>query len=377
MTVNESSSQLKRTILSGWGLLFQMRLSVQARILIGVFIGSLGLGSNYVISHHYGFYLSEITLVSIFLISLFSDLFISLIAIFSLSLLADYFFILPVGTVLDTQPAQEHFLMVSIFGILICFLVESLKLFFQQTLKNMIKLEQLKSEAQASALTMERVLALVFHDIRTPLASSRLAAELILRKSERHEIFAQKIISGLSRADAMIQSLLDVTRMRAGEVIPLKFERCDLSLKLVETIEDLNSIYENRFQIASMPSLMGIWCPEGLQRALENLATNAVKYGSANTPVLIKIEKADQWVQISVHNEGPEISPFEQTKLFESFHRSDSAKRGVAQGWGLGLSLVKGIATAHSGEIKVVSGVGLGTTFILEIPIKHEIMGNA
>jgi signal transduction histidine kinase len=80
------------------------------------------------------------------------------------------------------------------------------------------------------------------------------------------------------------------------------------------------------------------------------------------------LAQSEDRTTIAVHNDGSPISPEDQSKLFDAFKRTDSARRGGQHGWGLGLTLVKGIAESHGGSVSVESAAGRGTTFTIMLP---------
>lgn len=105
---------------------------------------------------------------------------------------------------------------------------------------------------------------------------------------------------------------------------------------------------------------------DGLRRLIENLASNAVKYGQENTPITISLEQDKNTVTLSIHNKGEPIPLEEQSIIFKQFRRSGSSEDKI--GWGLGLPVVKGIVDAHNGSITVESEKNKGTTFIINLP---------
>jgi signal transduction histidine kinase len=101
----------------------------------------------------------------------------------------------------------------------------------------------------------------------------------------------------------------------------------------------------------------------------ENLINNAVKYGSVNELIMFTINKLGNEVEFIVHNEGNPISAEDQASLFKPFSRIASAKNSGKKGWGLGLTLVKGVAEAHGGKVAVKSDKIYGTDFIITLPL--------
>lgn len=115
--------------------------------------------------------------------------------------------------------------------------------------------------------------------------------------------------------------------------------------------------------------LLGLWDPDLLWRALWNLVTNAVKYGASDTPITISVEHEGAVARARVHNLGPTIPEDEQNLVFGAFARTNSARAGNQRGWGLGLTLVQGVAASHGGELHVRSEPTLGTCFTLQLPL--------
>ena len=117
---------------------------------------------------------------------------------------------------------------------------------------------------------------------------------------------------------------------------------------------------------------------DGVRRALENLAKNAVTYGDPEKTIEITVREIADSVVVTVHNEGSPIPHSEQEILFQQFRRPRPV--GTKSGWGLGLIVVKGVTDAHHGSIQLKSEEGLGTTFSIELPkdwriVSHEAAG--
>jgi PAS domain S-box-containing protein len=209
------------------------------------------------------------------------------------------------------------------------------------------------------------------HDLRNPLAAAHANAELIQRypdlKEGRPKIL-ERIIVAIERADRIIQDLLDSSHARSGQAMRLTFRACDLSQVLREAVEDLSSQYGHRFRFESRGSFQGTWACDGLRRVLENLATNAIKYGAAHEPIRIELRRETERVLLSVHNEGAPIPGEEQGKLFEPFFRAANSEASTLPGWGLGLTIVRLVSEALHGRVTLESGPGVGTTFRLVFP---------
>jgi signal transduction histidine kinase len=231
--------------------------------------------------------------------------------------------------------------------------------------------------AKIDALHAERALrehfvSVLAHDLRGPLMAARLAAQLVMERPEILEMRRElgiRIDRNLDRMDRMIRDLLDASRIRAGERLPLRLDDCDLGQIAYEIVEELHALHGKRIEIGGDPHLRGVWSADELRRALWNLVTNAVKYGDASRPIRIELHRIGARARVAVHSWGPPIPPEDQTRLFEPFARTRTATRSGRLGWGLGLTLVRGCAEAHGGGVSLESTVEDGTTFTIEIPL--------
>jgi signal transduction histidine kinase len=209
------------------------------------------------------------------------------------------------------------------------------------------------------------------HDLRTPITSARINAQMISMRCEQPALCkksANMIVTSLDRLNNMIHDLLDASRLQAGEIITFQFLDCDLDKIVREVIGELTSIHGDRFVLESPGPIQGYWARDGLRRTVENLVGNAVKYSTPLTPITVSLRKSVAQVELEVHNEGKPIAEKDQEGLFKSFRRAKSAENSSTAGWGVGLTLVKGVVAAQKGSIQVKSAEGLGTSFILTLP---------
>jgi signal transduction histidine kinase len=216
----------------------------------------------------------------------------------------------------------------------------------------------------------EQFSAALTHDLRNPLHSAKVTAELIQRLDDpvRTRKLAARIVTNLQRMDEMIQTLLDSMLFESGERLQLHLRRFDMLEVIEEVREECTLRHGPRFRVRG-GSIIGWWDREAIKRALENVLGNAVKYSYPDTLVEIAMEETRGRLRIDVHNEGDPIPPEEQEDIFQVFRRAASAKGGDERGWGIGLPYVRSVAESHCGSIVVESTRERGTTFRIDIPV--------
>ncbi|MCC2678229.1 MAG: hypothetical protein K0R29_805 [Pseudobdellovibrio sp.] len=216
----------------------------------------------------------------------------------------------------------------------------------------------------------EKFVGTLTHDLRTPLSVIKMSAQIL--ESEVTEPDAsdmiKRILRNVTLCDQMIRDLLDTNRIRGGRGISIKANHCVMPEAVKVTLRNLEVVYGPRFQLEYDNTCDGYWDPDGIRRITENLVTNAIKYGDAKAPVTVRVKDSGETVHLIVNNKGPVISEEEQKKLFDQFSRLKSAESGGQKGWGIGLTIVKGIAEAHCANIHVTSNVMDGTTFTVSFP---------
>jgi signal transduction histidine kinase len=351
-----------------WEAFFLAERSFAESFVTATIVTAVGFVAIHFLFISTGFYFSSLTMMIVILVGLCCGPFLSVIVAVIVGLASDYYFILPLGTVFDTPFAYQHFFIMLGLAILMATLGSSLRTAFRQ-------MSIARIEAELASKTMENVLALVAHDIRDPLSGVQMAIESILPtvELEKHRLLLAMMLRRARQADRTIQSLLDVASMRAGKIIALQFIECDLGTEVAQVIEEITQEGRNSLEFVAGEPIWGRWGMNGIRRAIENLVNNAIKYGEANAPVRIEVQRQGSQVMISVHNDGDEIRQEDRKSLFQAFWRADMTESGSIRGCGLGLSLVQGVASAHGGIVSLRSGDKEGTTFTLELPLRCEL----
>lgn len=218
----------------------------------------------------------------------------------------------------------------------------------------------------------ERFVSALTHDLRTPLAVAKVCSEFLRTESQESSLvidLSTKISSALDRADRMIRDLLDASRISAGEGTPIIVRECRLEKILSHVMSELEELHGSRFKIENeTKDVVCHWDDFAIHRVLDNLVNNAVKYGSVDTPITLRIRTRIEKIELSVHNHGHPIPLTEQSDLFHNYRRSKSAMKSGEIGWGMGLAIVKSLVEAHGGDIQVESKADTGTRFTVILP---------
>lgn len=215
----------------------------------------------------------------------------------------------------------------------------------------------------------EKFVSTLTHDLQTPLTSAKLSVQLLTKAGDKHSLEknSERVLNSLTRIEHMIRDLLDSNKIRAGKKLPLFVDELDLCHCIHQTITELSALHGERFKVNAPEKMHGHWCEDALKRITENLCTNAVKYGSEDTPITITIEEDKDHVHLKVHNQG-HVIPFHKLEImFNPYERLKHENQEVKKGWGLGLTLVKGLSEAQGGKVSVTSDM-TGTVFSVCLP---------
>lgn len=217
----------------------------------------------------------------------------------------------------------------------------------------------------------QQLVAIVSHDLRSPLNVILLAAEAALEYKNIEPGLArhlQRIHNASDRACSMIRDILDFSQARAGEI---RIERRSVDLhELVARYAEETEVANvgRRVQVRAQGNTRGEWDPDRLGQVVSNLLSNAIRYSPATSTVGVAVAGGQDRVVLEVHNDGEPIPHDLRRRLFEPHSRGDEAVNRAVRSVGLGLYIVNHIVRAHQGQIDVQSDLGVGTTFRVELP---------
>ena len=221
--------------------------------------------------------------------------------------------------------------------------------------------------------TRREFVANVSHELRTPLASIRASAETLqdgaMEDPEAARQFLGRISHNAERMSALVQDLLDLSRLESGEV-RLNLSPVDVSRVIQEVVE----IYGEQARakgvsIAAVDEEAAVEATADenrLQQVLSNLVENAVKFTPSGGEVKVEVERRGRWLEVRVLDSGVGVAAEDAPHVFERFYKADRLQD--QGGTGLGLAIAKHIVQSHGGRMWVSSRDGGGSVFGFTVP---------
>ena len=202
-----------------------------------------------------------------------------------------------------------------------------------------------------------RILSAVSHDLRTPITRLRLRAEMLDDEEVRH-----KFVRDLQDMENMARVTLDFLRGLESQEAPQSMDM----MALLESVQADET--ETGRDVRLLGGLSGPIKarPQALRRCLDNLVSNALRYGGR---AVLKVEEEPKQVLIRVHDPGPGIPEAELERVFEPYYRLETARSQAGGGTGLGLSIARNIAEMHGGTLKLRNHPEGGLEAVLTLPL--------
>lgn len=258
----------------------------------------------------------------------------------------------------------------------------------RKELENM-KLKQTADAAVAAGEAKDKFLALMSHDIRTPINAILGMNEMILRECKEANIYryAQDIKGASSTLLSLVNSILDFSKIEEGkmEIVPDQYETRDMLINLIRGIHARADEKGLEFKIDVEETLPRLLYGDDVRisQVISNLLTNAVKYTQKGFVSFIVREQERRedstLLYVEVRDSGIGIREEDMEKLFESFQRLDQQKNRTIEGTGLGMSIVSELLHLMDSKLDVQSEYGVGSkfSFVLEQKIvSMEPIGN-
>ncbi|HEX5707991.1 MAG TPA: ATP-binding protein, partial [Pyrinomonadaceae bacterium] len=243
--------------------------------------------------------------------------------------------------------------------------------------------EQLLSRAQAAQedaewanRTKDEFLATLSHELRTPLTAIVGWSEM-LGNSQLDPLTSLHAVEVIRRNAQMqvqmVDDLLDVSRIITGK-LRLSVQPVDLGTIIIAAVDGLRPAAEARgirFQLQlDSPAGQVSGDPDRLQQVTWNLISNAIKFTPKGGRVVVRLERVDSHLEVTVSDTGQGIAQEFLPHVFERFRQADATSTRVHSGLGLGLAIVRQLVELHGGTVRVESdGEGLGSTFTVSLPL--------
>lgn len=237
-----------------------------------------------------------------------------------------------------------------------------------------------KTRALEVAITRNnQFVGMAAHDLRNPLHVIGGMSKVLLRSTnlnEKERRLLESIAASSAFMGRLVDDLLQVSELDAGN-LHLAREEFALAAMLSERIDlqrviaaDKQIVMTGRFA-AAVPNISGDRMR--LVQVIDNLLSNAIKYSHANTTIRVHLRVLRGMACVSVRDQGQGIAPGEIGMLFQPFGVTSTRSTAGEKSTGLGLMIVKRIAEAHGGCVRVRSRMGVGTTFHLLLPVEASI----
>lgn len=216
-------------------------------------------------------------------------------------------------------------------------------------------------------------IAMVSHELKSPITTLQASIQLVMGrkkniKDNKSVLFLEKANHQIKKMTTLINGFLNVSSFEAGKIY-LNEEAFAINTLLEEIVDDVSMTNTNHNIILQPGPLLFInGDRDKIGQVVNNFISNAIKYSPKGTTIELACKNLNDFVQVSIKDEGAGIEPADQPKLFDRFFRVDNAFTKTTAGFGLGLYLSAEIIHKHGGEVWVESEPGKGATFFFSLP---------
>lgn len=225
----------------------------------------------------------------------------------------------------------------------------------------------------------QEFIAAISHELRSPIANISTIVEIMMTESEdmapeQQRRYLNTLLGQSCRLESFADSILELFQLETGH-LTLQPRPLPISLLMEQSVKQWEmTIPQHTFLLQTPKAPLWMWADEnGTQMALNNLIDNALKYSPPGTTITVTAEAdTNEFITISVQDQGPGIAPEHQTKIFDRFYRVDGSDAQSVYGQGLGLYIARRLIEAMGGEIWVESDLGQGSQFTFILPQMEE-----
>jgi len=234
------------------------------------------------------------------------------------------------------------------------------------------------------ALSRDTFMAILAHDLRSPLAAINLLSMLLEKNSvtDATRTQATQIRRSAREMGTMVSDLLEYTRTHLGKGIPVVPHPANISSICRQALEELRSGHpEREFMLNAPESLTGDVDSARLRQALSNLLNNALQHGDTQSAITLTARAEGELIALSVRNMGTPIPAESLQVIFDplvQLSEKSAVKADMnASNLGLGLFIAREVARGHDGTINVTSSLEDGTVFTMLLPMHHDAVPEA
>lgn len=243
----------------------------------------------------------------------------------------------------------------------------------EETARRLAEETAARRAAQEAIAVRDEFLSIAGHELKTPLTALLFHAESLAKSApvlpgKDVADRAARMARNAQRLARLVDEMLDVSRIAAGR-LTLEREEIDLAAlarEMVSRVGGAAARAGSRIDLSAPERLVGSWDRLRIEQVLENLLTNAVKYGRG-LPIDVRMEASGRVARLVVRDRGLGIAPEDQARIFERFERAVSSRH--YGGLGLGLWIARQTVEAHGGRIRVRSKLDDGAEFTVDLPL--------
>lgn len=232
------------------------------------------------------------------------------------------------------------------------------------------ELEESEQRLERAKKQREELMRIVAHELRSPLSSLMMSAELATTLPETADIrhtLPETVLRAARRMDRIISDLVDLTNIDLG-LLRTSPEPNDLVHVIRESLAALPAIAKSHRIECTMPDRVPVHADaRRIEQVVTNYVSNAAKYSRPGSTIQIVVEASGARIRVEVRDEGVGVPAEDRPKVFERYFRT-AVGQSSAEGLGLGLHICRSIVRLHGGEVGVESEVGKGSTFWFELP---------
>lgn len=236
--------------------------------------------------------------------------------------------------------------------------------------------DKIQKQTEELVYRRDEFFSIASHELKTPVTSLKAYTQLLLMDADDHQDpqyknMLERMEAQLNKLTSLINDILDSSKLESGhlifrkEIVPLK----NIVVESITHLQPSNGQHELIFNCNTDAKINAD--PSRIEQVVSNFLTNAIKFASNSSKILIETYQKNCKVFCSVQDFGKGIDPEEQQKIFERFYKINGPNLNTFPGLGLGLFISKEIIEKHGGIIGVKSEKGIGSTFYFELPVEE------